>query len=124
MILYVASAFGNRPEVREVMRALTAAGHSISHDWTGEALDPAWTVEAQAEYLQKCGAADYAGVALADALVLVNHTEARDSMAEMGIALGMETPVLVLYPERRSSVFFHRAAALCPSVESLLEALA
>lgn len=123
MKIYVATSFANIPEAREVMARLRAAGHVITHDWTTEAPDPAWCAPERDAYLDKCGAADYQGVVDADALVLINHPLARDAMAEFGIALGLGRPTFVLYPDRKPSVFFHRAAALCASVDELAEAL-
>lgn len=119
MNLYVATSFKNIPEARAVMDALKAAGHRITHDWTYEALDPSWSPEQQDAYLQVCGAEDAAGVHKADALVLINHPELRDAMAEFGMALGQDKAVFVLYPGRRASVFFHRTT-LCESLAELL----
>jgi hypothetical protein len=120
--LYVATSFSNIPEARDVMSILREVGHDITWDWTGEALDPSWPKSQQDAYLQQCGARDYQGVVDADALVLINHDKARDAMAEFGVALGLGRPVFVLYPERRSSVFFHRATQ-CATVDELLIAL-
>lgn len=119
MKVYVASAFGNREEVKQVMAALRILGHKITHDWTNEAIDPAWPREQQETYLQDCGASDLAGVLAADVLVLVNHQDCRDAMTEFGIAIGVRAKTYVLYPERRNSVFFHRAV-LCSSIPELL----
>lgn len=122
MNVYVASSFKNIPEAREVMDGLQAAGHRIVHDWTRESVDPSWTPKVQDAYLQNCGGDDFKGVLRADAVVLVNHPEARDAMTEFGIALGAGKTVFVLYPERRTSVFFHRAI-LCKSFTELLRAM-
>lgn len=122
MRLYVATSFSNIPEARRVMATLREAGHTITHDWTHEKLDPAWPKAQQAEYLQSCGARDFLGVTQADVVVLVNHAKSRDAMAEFGVALGLGKKVVVLYPERRSSVFFHRAVCVA-SVLELLTAL-
>lgn len=124
MKIYVATSFKNIPEARQVMAALRKAGHEISHDWTNEAVDQAWPLARRLAYLRKCGSADYAGVQAADAVVLINHDLARDAMVEFGLALGMSKPVFLLYPERRTSVFFHFAKAWCFSVNDLLAALA
>lgn len=104
------------------MDILSRAGHTVTHDWTREAVDPEWDLDRQAAYLQRCGAADFEGVVRADALVLVNHPASRDAMAEFGIALGRGLDVFVLYPARRASVFFHRAH-LCNTIPELLEEL-
>lgn len=122
MNIYVATAFPNLPEARGVMACLRDHGHTISHDWTGERIDPSWPLERQHAYLQECGAADLRGVLNADALVLVNHELSRDAMTEFGVAIGVGIPVYVLYPDRRASVFFHKAH-LCSSVPALLQAL-
>lgn len=122
MKIYVATSFQNIPEARAVMDILRKAGHVITHDWTSEAIDPAWPKEQQDEYLQTCGASDYRGVCDSDAVVLINHDKSRDAMAEFGMALGMDRLVFVLYPERRLSVFFHMAR-LCNSIPELLTAL-
>jgi hypothetical protein len=121
--IYVATAYANRPEAVALMQLLEGEGHQITFDWTSHALDPAWTAAQQYDYLQSAGAQDFEGVITADALVLINHVAARDAMAEFGAALGRDIPVFVLYPERRTSVFFHRAVRLCNSIPDLLEAL-
>lgn len=118
MKVYVATSFSNITEARAVMAALEKDGHEITHDWTKEAIDPSWSAERQATYLQTCGAKDFEGVENADVLVLVNHALARDAMTEFGIAMGLRKPVCVLYPERRTSVFFHRAIK-CPTLADL-----
>lgn len=123
MRVYVATSFKNIPEARAVMHALLMAGHEITHDWTDKCIDPSWPLEQQHAYMQECGAADWQGVESADALVFINHPECRDAMAEMGAALAMGKPVLALYPARRPSVFFHRAAVLCSSLPQLLNHL-
>ena len=110
--LYVATAFGNRAEAKELMERLRTEGHTISHDWTGENVNPAWSLGIQSQYLQACGAADFRGVVEADAVILINHPECRDAMTEFGIALGRGIPVFVLHPDVKLSVFFHRAAAI------------
>lgn len=104
------------------MAALIEAGHLITFDWTQESLDPAWPQDQQDAYLQECGARDYIGVRSAQVVVLVNHAASRDAMTEFGIALGKGTPAYVLYPERRSSVFFH-LAVLCADLPELIHAL-
>ncbi len=110
MRVYVATAFANLDEARDVMSALRAAGHTITYDWTRDLADPSQTPAQQYAHLQACGANDFRGVVAAQAVLLINHQEARDAMVEFGIALGLRTPVWVLYPFRRPSVFFHQAA--------------
>lgn len=111
MRVYVATSFKNIPEARAAQQALREAGHEITHDWTTKALDPAWPEWKREDYLRTCGDEDLAGVLSADVFVLINHEALRDGMAEFGVALGRGIPIVVVFPDRRSSVFFHRTAA-------------
>lgn len=120
--VYVATSFQNITEARVLMLALEQAGHTVTHDWTTCAVDPSWPAEQQAAYLQDCGRADYNGVYQADAVVLINHTASRDAMFEFGAAVALGLPTFVLYPERRVSVFFHKAH-LCADMTDLLAKL-
>lgn len=122
MKIYLASAFSNRDEVRAVMGALIAAGHSITWDWTDEAIDRSWPQEKQDAYISECGRKDYAGVVNADALVFINHKEGRDSRVELGIAMGLDIATYILFPDRHESVFFDYSTK-CPTVGDLLEHL-
>lgn len=122
MKIYVATSFQNIFEARAVMDLLKREGHTITHDWTQEQVNPDWPQAQQDAYLQRCGATDFDGVVSADALVLINHKASRDAMAEFGVALGLSKAVYVLYPERRTSVFFHRAS-LFASLPALLDEL-
>jgi nucleoside 2-deoxyribosyltransferase len=123
MKVYVATSLQNKTEARALMEILREAGHVVTHDWTLEEVQPDWSEQYAADYLQRCGAQDFAGVVKADALVLINHEASRDAMAEFGIALGKGIPVFVLHAERRGSVFFHRAT-LTSGIDQLLAALA
>lgn len=89
------------------MELVVALGHSVTHDWTRRAPDPDWPIHERQQYLRECGYADYQGVLECDVLVLVNHNDSRDSLAEFGIALGLGKRVIVYRPERRRGVFFH-----------------
>jgi hypothetical protein len=128
MKIYVASAFSNIPEVEEVVALLEAIGHKITHDWTKERCLDEWTEEEKVDYLAKCGAADARAVRACEVLVLVNHEDSRDSMAEFGMAFGMGKQIVVFHPERRGSVFFHEPgvhlAATMPELLALLTSLA
>lgn len=121
--IYVATSFKNIPEARQVMRLVEEAGHEISHDWTWESVDESWDEETKREYLVKCGDRDYLGVTTADIVVFLNHELAHDAMAELGIALAKGKHVIILYPERRSSVFFHLAQDYIQSLDGLTHRL-
>jgi len=115
MKFYIASSMNNKAEVREVMSILIALGHQISHDWTDHEVDRQQSEQEQRTFLERCGFDDYEGVLKADAVILVNHAECHDSMAEFGMAVGANKPVCVYHPSRRFSVFFH----LCSQAHDL-----
>lgn len=107
MRIYVASAFANKAEVRDLQKLLRMDGHVITHDWTTE--DASHLVPGSFEwheFLQDCGDADLQGVIEADALVLIAHPEMRDTRFEAGVAVGMGIPVYVLNAHRAVSVFY------------------
>lgn len=121
--VYVASAFANKPAVRELQRALVDAGHSITHDWTVE--DASHLPEGTPEwfdYLFCCGDKDLLGIESADAVVVLAHPEMRDTRFEMGYALGAGVPVYVLDYSRAVSVFYGHCE-LVDSVDALITAL-
>jgi hypothetical protein len=119
MLIYVASSYRNISEVREVQKICRDMGHEITVDWTQEIVDPEWPVAEKEAYLQDCGTRDYYGVMEADLVILINHEKARDAMVEWGLAMGAGVTNIVMYPERRHSVFWHLADDRCDSVETL-----
>lgn len=103
--VYVATKFENAPAAREAMAALRAAGLTITHDWTAETLDGVPESE-RVNHMHRCGLADFAGVVHADALVMLEHPACRDTLVEVGIALGSGTAVYVVGSKRDRSVFW------------------
>jgi nucleoside 2-deoxyribosyltransferase len=102
--IYVASAWANREEVNKIQKLLTErGGHHITHDWTRECETPGFL--ASQEVRNDYGYKDYMGVVDADAVVVVAHPEAKDTRCEMGIAIGLQKPVIVIHPDRFKSVF-------------------
>jgi nucleoside 2-deoxyribosyltransferase len=122
--LYVASAFANKPAVRDLMARLKDAGHTVTWDWTVEDAShlkpgsPEWTA-----YLQACGRRDMTGIAVSDAVIVLAHQDMKDTRFEMGYAVGRGMPVFVLDADRTVSVFWS-ACVLVDSVEDLLRRLA
>lgn len=103
MNIYVASSWKNQAEVKAMMAKLTAAGHLITHDWTREEATPAFL--SNQEVRNEYGWRDFQGVLDADAVVVLAHPEARDTRFEMGAAVGMQKPVVVVDPSKWDTVF-------------------
>lgn len=87
MDVYVASKFEEQERVRAVMKILTAAGHTITHDWTHET-----------QFGTAAAVRDFEGVRMSDALVLVLEKDLpyRGAWTELGIALAYGIPVYVI----------------------------
>lgn len=78
MNIYVASKFENAGAVRKAHRVLRAAGHVITHDWTGEDLSLAQAHGMSVdEYKAQCADADYRGAASADVVLLLADYDAK-----------------------------------------------
>lgn len=104
--VYVASAFGNREEVRHAQKQLIEIGYVISHDWTNES-SAGKTGQELEDYLDRCGSSDVMGVYDADLVFLAHHTEARGACTELGLAVAWGKPIIVAYFHRHSNIFFH-----------------
>lgn len=123
MKIYVASSFLNKPATRAAHAKLREAGHEITWDWTQE--DASHLPFKSPEYyafLEACGERDRIGVLEADAVVALMHEECRDTLTEIGIAIGAGKRVIAVEPYRRYSVFFgsvEKVASLDEALERL-----
>lgn len=97
MGVYVASKFEEKDLVRSVQNAILDAGFGITHDWTYEDATNMQEAERQ-RYLRRCGAADVRGVRAARVLIVMPHIEMRGGYVEVGVALGLDIPVVVYFP--------------------------
>lgn len=93
--VYVGAKFEAVEAARELMSVLRAAGHEITHDWTGESVEGKRGVEVL-DVLRDAALDDADGVKSADAMVLLHHPNLRGGLVEMGIALGRDIPVIVV----------------------------
>lgn len=123
MNLYVASAFCNKQATREAQARLRVAGHEITWDWTQE---DASHLKFQSpefySFLEQCGEKDRQGILAADAVVALMHEECRDTLTEIGIAIGAGKRVIAVEPYRCFSVFFgsvEKVATVDEAVERL-----
>lgn len=98
MKFYVASKFENVERVREVMRTLEIHGHTLTCDWTESTEDSIVGAEK-----------DIHGVQRADFLVGVFETPLKyvGSLMEVGMAIGMGIPIVILGSQLDGSIFMH-----------------
>lgn len=109
MKIYVASKFGNKEEVRRVQALLRAAGHEVTYDWTGDAAPEIagacneFMIPIDEDIARELARRDERGVAGADALIFIATKEGgRGCYTEMGIAIALRIPVIVLGPHVNS----------------------
>lgn len=92
MKVYVAGNFRERERIRAVMDELERAGHVITHDWTGEGV----TLPQRSR--QEIAIDDIQGVRDAEALVLVDAERGWGMYVEMGVAVALGLPIVVIQP--------------------------
>lgn len=87
--VYVASSLHNIERARHVMSIFQSHGIEISYDWTarGQLFDP--------EELRICGLAEYHAVKRSNLLFLIQPGR-NGAHTELGIALGLNIPVVIL----------------------------
>lgn len=95
MKVYVAGKFQDKETVRKVQTILRCNGYTITCDWTGNTAEGLYTNEKLA-YERASAIEDVEGVRNADFVILVAHPELRGALVEMGMALALGKPVLVL----------------------------
>ncbi len=118
---YVATAWNNRESARIAMQQIQAAGHYVTHDWTGMDGEQG-PLESDETYFDRCALCDRIGVETADALILLAHPEAYGAMVEFGMALAAGVPVYVVtHPQMRDCIFYHLVEV--EKVSSVAEAI-
>jgi len=106
MRIYVAGKFQSYAKVRDCIDALTALGHTITHDWTrtsefGSDGHPLGTDGSQPKGVLRAHAqADIEGVRTADCFVMLADDSLAGAWVEFGIALERGIPCVVVAPER------------------------
>jgi nucleoside 2-deoxyribosyltransferase len=120
--VYVASKFENQSETKYAQKLLEQAGHSITYDWTQN--DE--TRRDEPGFLAACAENDFAGVAKADALVLLGAPLMRGAYVELGIALAYDIPVVVVGRHECENIFLHLKSdniLFCDSIRGAVDAV-
>lgn len=99
MIVYVASKFENKDEVRSAMARLRREGHQIAYDWTTHpgTSDPAILIDEARN--------DFRAVLAADAVVLLFRPGMQGAWFEAGAAAAAGIPVVIVSAESTGNVF-------------------
>lgn len=124
MKIFVSGKIGEDVAIQAAgfMAELKRRGHTITFDWT--------TIEHLRPYEQNRDASAQAallevqGVAEADALVLLSHERGVGMFVELGVALALAKPVVVLArPPARTMFFFHPLVQVVETPEEVFAAL-
>ncbi len=95
MKFYIATGFDNKVGHNAVRDELTAAGHTLTYDWTVPNSPPSEDSGLMASWLGGIGQKEINGVLSADVLVVL-HPGGIGTHAELGMALAKKIPVLML----------------------------
>lgn len=95
MKVYIATAFKNAEAFHKMKDFLEAEGHIITHDWTKEDAS-AFSGEEKELYLMGCAGMDLLAITDSDALVFMAHPKMAGAYVELGFALGMSKPVILV----------------------------
>ena len=112
MKVYVAGRFTEKPVVQDAMRQLREHGHEITFDWTHHDAT-GLTGDNLAHYLRSAANADASGVIFCDVLLLLDHPDCRGAYTELGIAIGLQSRILVVgaiessIPGMWQNIFMH-----------------
>jgi nucleoside 2-deoxyribosyltransferase len=96
MKVYVAAKFEEKELAKSMMDAVEEAGFTITHDWTAEAEPDAMPEDEAREYLIDCARKDMSGVCRADVLIVAPHIRGKGLFVEMGMALALGIPIIVI----------------------------
>jgi nucleoside 2-deoxyribosyltransferase-like protein len=119
MRVFISGKVGQEDDTQAVMSALTALGHVVTFDWTSIAhLRP---YEVNREDSSRAAVEELAGVQSADVLVLLSHERGVGMFVELGAALALNKPVLVLTRGPMRTMFLaHPLVTTVIAVDDLL----
>jgi nucleoside 2-deoxyribosyltransferase len=109
MKIYLATKFTHKDDFRKVAEVLEREGHEITHDWTQDSLDGILPEDVET-YKMSCAGLCIMGVQAAEAVVLIAKPNMAGAFVEMGMAISIGIPVIVLgaFEEgNQSCLFYH-----------------
>lgn len=105
MKIYIAAKFENREPVQVLRDHLRKLGHTVTYDWT--VAENQYTADYFGNPDQKLVALfDLRGATSCDVMVIYPHIKGRGQYVEMGAALALGKPVLLMPHEPMVCVFF------------------
>lgn len=121
MKIYIASKFENRMAVRDLIKIFTAAGHTITHDWTQCSIPPRATDYIKEIIMGVIADQDIQGVVDADAVVYISYPGTRGSVGELtaGIVLNKYC-FLVGKRDIDCMPEFHPNVIVCDNIQEVL----
>ncbi len=119
MKFFVSGKVDVEGDVRSVMKALQAAGHEITFDWT--TIDHLRPYDENAGACREAAVEESHGVEEADVLIVLSHERGVGMYVELGIAIGFGVPVRVVTDVESRTMFFHHP--LVKKVDSVEEIL-
>lgn len=127
MKIYVAGKLRDRDAIAETMKALRAAGHEITFDWTDLFAERPFGDHPEAA--KALADKELTGILDCDAFVFLAHESGRTLHMEFGAARALatirQTPqIFVVGDGEYSSWFFDSKVKHHDSIESVVEALA
>lgn len=93
--VYVVGKFEEAKLVKAVIDLLEQEGHRVTHDWTDESVEGLRGTEVT-DVLQCAAIEDIQGVKNADAVITLHHDKLKGGNFEMGAALALDKPVIVV----------------------------
>jgi hypothetical protein len=110
MDIYVAGKTNDWQRVRQTQEFCERLGHRITYDWTKTVErvgpDACTTGQVTEDFRRECAEEDRRGTREADLLIMLCYPGLCGTLIECGMALGLNTPVLVIGDPERNSVFF------------------
>ena len=118
---YVAGPWLDRPNVREIITKIEAAGYQTCSRWAE--IDNPDVAEDDPERVQKLrdqAMRDVEDVIMADGLIYVNSLKSEGKATELGISIAMLKPIIII-GGRETNIFLNINIPAYPTIEEALE---
>jgi len=125
--VYIAASFEQKDDVKDLYKRLEKAGHTITADWTVHKEIISLKTDQEREALKnKYVIEDTEGVKSASVLaLLIGSRKSIGAHIELGIALGANTPLIVLIgkPDKSQLFYSHPSITVVPDVDAFMKLL-
>lgn len=119
-VWYVAGPFDHRPQVREIIAKIQAAGWSTNSRWAAEDNeDIAPDDPLREDKLRFQATRDVEDVLMADGLIYVNSKKSDGKATELGLSIATLKPIVII-GDRENNIFLNLNIPAFPTVEEML----